>query len=107
MITLQEIKDNIDNEVGLDELDCFTKTKKIGNLLVTSVDSYGGEGQGESYYSVVKITREDGSDETYMRTDGFYSSYDGVEHYGGFDSCCYLVEPVQVMKTEYKRLKND
>ena len=62
MITLEEIKENIDGEVDLSELEYFGTTDKVGNLLVTTVDKYGGEGQGENYYSIVKITREDGTE---------------------------------------------
>ena len=104
MLTLKEIKEQIDNEIGLSELS-YCENTKVGDLILNTVDSYGGEGQGETYYSVVKITREDGSDETFMKTEGFYTSYDGVDFYGGFDKCCFLVEPVQVLKTEFKRIK--
>lgn len=38
----------------------------------------GGEGQGDQYFIVWKLTDENG-DEYYFRADGYYSSYEGVE----------------------------
>jgi hypothetical protein len=42
------------------------------------VDSYGGEGQGDTYYTVRKFTN--GDDVLYVRFNGWYSSYDGADY---------------------------
>lgn len=66
----------------------------LGLGKVVEVDSYGGEGSGEEYYSVKHFVDHD----VYIRTDGFYQSYNGVEFYNGYGS---EVFPVEVTKTEY------
>lgn len=45
---------------------------------VSVVTQEGGEGQGDQYFVVWKLTDENG-DEYYFRADGYYSSYEGVE----------------------------
>jgi len=45
---------------------------------VSAVVQDGGEGQGDRYFIVWKLTDENG-DEYYFRADGYYSSYEGVE----------------------------
>jgi hypothetical protein len=47
------------------------------------VKQFGGEGQGDSQYIVVKVTAPDG-EEQFFRKDGYYSSYDGGEWDGDF-----------------------
>lgn len=60
------------------------------------VDSYGGEGEGESYWEVFKFTSEDGSEEGYFKLDGYYQSYDG-----GYYDELYQVYPKQVEVTQW------
>lgn len=38
------------------------------------VDSYGGEGKGESYWFVIHFPKDD----VYIRLDGYYASHEGV-----------------------------
>ncbi len=59
------------------------------------VDSYGGEGQGDEYWVVFKVT----STGQLFKVDGYYSSYDG----GSLDGDVYEVTPVQVTVTQYKK----
>lgn len=53
-----------------------SNTYKYG-LHCKSVDNYGGEGEGETYYIVYEITDTKGNIGHY-RLDGYYQSYDGV-----------------------------
>lgn len=50
--------------------------------------NFGGEGQGDDYWVVVKITSEDGT-VRYFRQDGWYQSYSG----GELDGDTYEVKP--------------
>lgn len=58
------------------------------------VDSYGGEGQGDTYYKVFKF--ESGDKVAHIKFDGYYSSYEGSEYEQAF-----LVEPKEVTVIEY------
>lgn len=42
----------------------------------------GGEGQGDTWYAVNYFADHD----VYLRTDGYYTSYNGTEFYDGFGS---------------------
>jgi hypothetical protein len=59
------------------------------------VDQYGGEGQGDDWYSVKHFTEHD----VYIRTQGYYSSYEGTEFDNGYGD---EVRPKQVMITVYE-----
>ena len=63
----------------------------------TEVDSYGGEGCGEVYYSIYKFENRD-HEVAYVKFEGSYYSYDGAT----FDSW-FFVNPVEVMVTQYHR----
>lgn len=67
-------------------------------IKATLVDSFGGEGQGEDYWTVWKF--EDPSGEVMIQFDGWYASYNGSEMTGRF-----YVEPVQVTVTQFKRVR--
>jgi hypothetical protein len=59
------------------------------------VDQYGGEGDGERWYSVKYFKDHD----VYIKTNGFYSSYNGTDFdYGYGDE----VKPVQKTITVYE-----
>ena len=61
------------------------------------VDSYGGEGQGSDFYSVILIRNPDNHDEQYhIKFQGWYTSYAGAE----YDSWSF-VEPRQKTITVY------
>ena len=59
-----------------------------------NVDSYGGEGQGEDYWSVYKFTLD--NEICWVKFNGWYSSYSGSE-YSNF----FFVEPKEVTVTKY------
>lgn len=58
--------------------------------VVQSVDSYGGEDCGSTYWIVFKVVRE-GFDDTYIKFDGHYDSWNGTEWYEEFE----IVNPVK------------
>ena len=61
------------------------------------VDSYGGEGQGSDFYSVILIRNPDNHEEQYyIKFQGWYASYNGAE----YDSWSF-VEPKQKTITVY------
>lgn len=62
---------------------------------VEPVDSYGGEDQGSSYWSVYKFTK--GDQVTYIKFDGWYASYDGATYESMFE-----VKPVEKVVTFYE-----
>ena len=47
------------------------------------VDQYGGESQGEDWWSVKYFPDHD----VYIKVEGSYSSYNGTEFYDGWESC--------------------
>lgn len=57
------------------------------------VDQCGGEGQGDGWYSVKYFKDHD----IYVRTDGYYQSYNGVDFYDGYGKIVSLkTKTVQV-----------
>ena len=73
----------------------FAREKGITSL--KCVDSYGGEGCGEVYYSIYKFENRD-NEVAYVKFDGSYYSYDGST----FDDW-FFVNPVEVMVTQYHK----
>lgn len=65
-------------------------------IKVVNVDSYGGEGEGEAYWSVYKFSR--GTEDVYVKFDGSYQSYDGSTYDEWF-----FVKPKEVVVTKYFR----
>ncbi len=71
---------------------------------VTLVDSYGGEGDGDTYYRVYKlINEEDSKDTIFVKFDGYYSSYNGTDW---DNEECFKVEPEEVTVIEYIAVEN-
>lgn len=72
---------------------------KFGNWVC--VDEVGGyEGAGEYYKIVYHFVEHD----VYIMFEGFYSSYSGTE-FNTFEDSLYIVYPVEVIRTEYKKSK--
>lgn len=69
--------------------------QKLGLGEVEEVEQYGGEGKGETWYSVKYFKDHD----VYIRIDGFYASYDGTSFYDGY-GC--EVRPTQKTITVYE-----
>lgn len=71
--------------------------KELGLGKIEEVDSYGGEGQGEKWYSVKYFVDHD----VYIRVDGFYSSYNGTDFEGWGE--CKEVRPQTKQITVYEK----
>ncbi|ANA86183.1 hypothetical protein SEA_LOZINAK_19 [Gordonia phage Lozinak] len=61
------------------------------------VEQHGGEGQGDEYWYVFKIT-DDAGNERLFRRNGWYQSYDG----GSYDGPTEEVKPVQKTITVFE-----
>lgn len=68
---------------------------ELGLGEIKEVDSYGGEGQGETWYKVNYFVDHN----VYIRTDGFYTSYNGTDFEDGFGE---EVRPTQKTITVYE-----
>lgn len=78
------------------------KYDEITNLptelgVISYVADYGGEGQGDEYWVVVKIVGHDGT-ERFFRKDGWYQSYSG----GELDGNAHEVKPQQKVVTVFE-----
>lgn len=65
------------DEWGYDSSDTTKATTDDGTLIgdYEVVEHYGGEGQGETFYSVKYFPLHD----VYIKTEGYYYSYEGAE----------------------------
>lgn len=61
------------------------------------VDSYGGEGQGETWWVVIHFKEPD----VYIKINGYYTSYDGT-NFDSFEDDMRIVEPRQKTITVYE-----
>lgn len=68
-------------------------TVKGQEISAERVSSFGGEGQGDDLWIVIKIGDQ------FFKKSGYYNSWDG----GAYDGELFEVEPVQVTRTEYQR----
>ena len=66
--------------------------------IVTVVEDFGGEGQGDQRYIVFRLTDENG-DEYFFKADGYYASYDGSSWDG---TELYQVTPREKTITVYE-----
>lgn len=72
-------------------------TEEFGTIKVEHVDNYGGEGQGDDYWSVFKFTAKDQT--VHIRFQGYYASYSGSEF-----SEMQRVEPYQTTVTKFQEI---
>jgi len=61
-----------------------------------TAEHFGGEGQGDTYYTVVKFPKHG----VYLKFNGWYSSYDGAD-FNGWDDV-EIVEPKERLITVYE-----
>lgn len=64
---------------------------------IQEVEQYGGEGQGDTWYSVKYFPKHN----VYIKVEGYYQSYNGTEFYDGWNSC-RQVFPTQRTITVYE-----
>lgn len=62
--------------------------------------NFGGEGQGDTFYSIYKFTMNDGL-EYFIKFSGWYASYNGAEFEEWF-----FVEPYEKTIIDYKKVKS-
>lgn len=67
------------------------------NMSYEAVDSYGGEGEGDQYWSVYQFTDKTTGEEVYIKFDGWYQSYNGAEYEN-----CFVVQPKEKKVTVYE-----
>ena len=74
------------------EAECL---KQLGLGEIEEVEQRGGEGQGDRWYTIKYFKDHD----VYIKTKGFYSSYNGTDFYYGFGE---EVKPTQKTVTVYE-----
>jgi len=67
-----------ENSWDSDAIKEFRSELKEANVIFEYVDNYGGEGQGDDYWSVYSFTR--GDEKVYVKFNGWYASYNGSEY---------------------------
>lgn len=75
----------------------LTHGKVSKKYSVEQIDSYGGEGFGNSYWKIFKIGILKTSEVIYLKFEGNYNSWEGVE----WDDIATLVTPKQKLVTFY------
>ena len=91
-----EAEGNRDTTQYYDGVKEFNEILQSHGIDFEQKDQFGGEGQGEDYYSVYRFfTKED---ECYIKFSGRYQSYSGVDY-----SEFFVVKPVERMVTFYER----
>lgn len=95
MTTKNELIKHFEDNQRLCEEFLFGDWEDLLGWTVKLVDEYGGEDCGSTYYSVYKFTR--GSEEFYLRFDGYYQS-----HYGADYESFSEVEPAKKEITVWK-----
>lgn len=68
----------------------------LGLGKIIEVSQRGGSDQGSEWYTIKYFVDHD----VYIKTEGYYSSYEGTEFNDGFG---YEVKPVEVMTTIYNK----
>lgn len=85
---------NDDHETYYDGVDEFTSACRKCGINYAYEDNFGGEGQGDDYWSVYSFT--DGTDVVYVKFQGWYASFSGSEF-----SEWLFVEPKKVEVVKY------
>jgi hypothetical protein len=82
-------------EWGSDEEKEFRAALTEAGVVCQHEDNYGGEGQGDDYWSVYSFTR--GDEKVYVKFNGWYASYNGAEFTEWF-----FVEPKEKVITVFE-----
>lgn len=95
-LTSKEILDIIQDNCSVQEFAYEEYSPEdLGLGKVKVVDKYGGPDKGSTWYKVQYFVEHD----VYIRTDGWYSSYDGTYFDDGYGS---EVKPVDKVVTFYE-----
>lgn len=95
------IKEEVTNKGNHPEYDADLSKLKAAGFKVETEEEEGGEGEGEDYHVVLKITGEDRK-EIFVKCDGYYASYDGTDWTMG-DT--YEVKPKEVKVRSWATVK--
>ena len=93
---LKTICSDVDN-LAFDDYDADALHLALGEM--QTVDEYGGEGQGDDWWSILYFKDHD----VYIRIDGYYSSMDGTQ-FDGWDTAVSEVRPAQKTITVYESI---
>ena len=85
------------NKWDSDEVKSFRVALTEAGVVCQHENNYGGEGQGDDYWSVYSFTR--GDEKIYVQFNGWYASYNGAEFTEWF-----FVEPKEKVITVFERL---
>lgn len=89
-MTVKEILEEVERQgISVDSFgysDFADPLENVGTW--EEIEQVGGEGEGETWYSVKYFKDHD----VYIRTDGFYSSYNGTDFDEGYGYEVKLVE---------------
>lgn len=73
------------------------KHEDLGLGEIKEIEQYGGEGQGDTWYSIKHFVDHN----IFIKVSGFYSSYNGTDFYDGWNECSE-VKPQQKTVTVYE-----
>lgn len=89
------LDNNIDEELT-EELWDSMLCHIFDGIVIEDMQSFGGEGKGDAYYTIYKFTKESTGEEEYVKFDGWYTSYQGASY-----SRYFFVQPSQRLVTFY------
>ena len=87
------------SEYDSDEEKEFRAALTDSGVVCQHEDNYGGEGQGDDYWSVYSFAR--GDEKIYVQFNGWYASYNGAEF-----TEWYFVEPKEKVITVWVQPSN-
>lgn len=90
-----QAKENSKDISWYDGSDEFNQSCRELDIDYKFVDSFGGEGMGDDYWSVYSFFK--GEEKVYVKFHGWYQSYNGAEYTDWF-----FVEPKQKTITVYE-----
>lgn len=82
---------------NFDDIECLDSNESYDFNIVETV---GGEGEGEHYHIIAKLTDKSTGESAHVRISGCYNSYDGVDWYGYQDTIS-IVEQKEVKRIEW------
>lgn len=86
--------------MNANDLEDIRKTE-INGYCIETEDCFGGEGLGEEYWFVLRITETKSKKTKFIKFNAWYDSWNGCEWHKGFE----IVNPVEVIKVEWRKTK--
>jgi len=87
---------------ALQNLNLYSAGRKVEfyDYQITLLESFGGEGMGDTSWYVYEFSNKDSTDNHTMKVDLYYSSYEG-EDWSCWYSSFYKVQPKEVVVTKW------